>query len=100
MSWTVAAVVLLAMVLANLPFLSERLFLVRAFENGRKPGVWRLVELVAYYAITGAIVWWIESRLGPVYTQRWEFYAVTVCLFLVFAYPGFVYRFLWRRRGP
>jgi len=24
---------------------------------------------------------------------------VTVCLFLVFAYPGFVYRFLWRRPG-
>lgn len=100
MSWTVAAVVLLAVVLANLPFLSERLFLVRSFKSNQKPGGWRLFELVACYAITAAIVWWIESRLGPVYKQRWEFYAVTVCLFLVFAYPGFVYRFLWRRRGP
>ena len=41
-----------------------------------------------------------ESRAGPVYRQRWEFYAVTVCLFLVFAYPGFIYRYLWRRPAP
>ncbi len=100
MSWTVAAVVLLAAVLANLPFLSERLFLVWSFKANQKPAGWRLVELVTYYTLTGAIVWWIESRLGPVYRQRWEFYAVTVCLFLVFAYPGVIYRFLWRRRGP
>jgi hypothetical protein len=99
-SWTVAALLTLAVVLANLPFLSERLFLVWSFKSGEKPVRWRLVELVAGYALTAAIAWWMESRLGPVYRQRWEFYAVTVCLFLVFAYPGFVYRYLWRRRGP
>ena len=100
MTWTVAALLLLAVVLANLPFLSERLFLVRAFADGVKPVAWRLVELAVYYGLTAGIAYWMESRLGPVYRQRWEFYAVTVCLFLVFAYPGFVYRYLWRRTSP
>ena len=100
MNWTVAALLLLAVVLANLPFLSERLFLVWQFKHGEKKVRWRIAELVTYYAVTGAIAFWMESRLGPVYRQRWEFYAVTVCLFIVFAYPGFVYRYLWRRRGP
>ncbi|HLA39718.1 MAG TPA: DUF2818 family protein, partial [Candidatus Glassbacteria bacterium] len=45
------------------------------------------------------LAWLVEKNLGPVHPQRWEFYATTACLFLVFAYPGFVYRFLWRRRG-
>jgi hypothetical protein len=26
----------------------------------------------------------------------WTVAALLVCLFLVFAYPGFVYRYLWR----
>ena len=97
MNWTVAALLVLAVVLANLPFLSERLFLVWAFARGVKSAWWRIAELVAYYGVTAAVAYWMESRLGPVYRQRWEFYAVTVCLFLVFAYPGFVYRYLWRR---
>jgi hypothetical protein len=95
---TVAALLALAVVAANLPFLTERLFFV--VPVARK-GVWlRLLELVVYYFLTGGAAWLMESRLGPVHTQRWEFYAVTVCLFLVFAYPGFLLRYLWRRRGP
>jgi len=27
----------------------------------------------------------------------WTVAALIACLFLVFAYPGFVYRYLWRR---
>ena len=99
MNWTVAALLLLAVVLANLPFLSERLFLVWPLRGERKSAPLRIVELLAYYALTGAIAFWMESRLGPVYRQRWEFWAVTACLFLVFAYPGFVYRYLWRKPG-
>jgi hypothetical protein len=98
MSWTVAALVLLAIVLANLPFLSERFLLVWLPRSGRK-GAWlRIMELVAFYFLTGAVAYFMESRLGPVHAQRWEFYAVTACLFVVFAYPGFLYCYLWRRR--
>jgi hypothetical protein len=96
-TWTVAALLTLAVVLANLPFLSERLFLVWGFRGGVKAGWWRLLELIVYYLLAGAVAWWMESRLGPAYPQRWWFYVTTACMFLVFAYPGFVYRYLWRR---
>jgi hypothetical protein len=93
----VASLLLLAMLFANLPFLSERLFLVWLPRSGRKSVGLRIIELVSLYALTGAAAYLMESRLGPVHTQRWEFYATTACLFLVFAYPGFLYRYLWRR---
>lgn len=99
MTWTTAALLLLAVVLANLPFLSERVFLLFATRSGEKSLALRLLELVVYFALTGAVAWWMESRTGPVYAQRWEFWAVTGCLFLVLAYPGYVFRYLWRRRG-
>jgi hypothetical protein len=95
----VAAVLLIAVALANLPFLTERAFAVWPVSGGAKSVPWRLLELVVYYFVTGALAYLMESRMGPVQSQRWEFYAVTVCLFLVFAYPGFLYRYLWRRRG-
>jgi hypothetical protein len=100
LNWTVAALLLLAAVLSNLPFLTERVFLVWPPRSGVKGIGWRLVELVVYYFVTGAIAWLMESRMGPAHTQRWEFYATTACLFVVFAYPGYVARYLWRRRGP
>jgi hypothetical protein len=34
--------------------------------------------------------------MGQLAPQDWEFYAVTRCLFLVFAFPGFVYKVLWK----
>jgi hypothetical protein len=100
LSWTVAALLLLAAVLANLPFLSERIFLTWPPRGGVKSVGWRLIELIVYYFVTGGFAYLMESRVGPVHTQRWEFYATTACLFIVLAYPGFVFRYLWRRRGP
>ena len=41
----------------------------------------------------------LEGKLGDIHKQNWEFYAINASLFVVFAYPGFVYRYLWRRRG-
>ena len=95
----VLIILVLAFVAANLPFMLERrLFILPPREN-RKSLVWRLLELVLMYFTVGGIAWLVEKNLGPVHPQRWEFYASTACLFLVFAYPGFVYRFLWRRKG-
>ena len=99
MDRSTAALLLLALVLANLPFLSERILFVRPVPASGKAGGWRVLELMLLYCIAGIVAWLMESRAGQVHPQRWEFYAVTVCLFLVFAYPGFVYRFFWRKPG-
>ncbi|MFT3780056.1 MAG: DUF2818 family protein [Ottowia sp.] len=94
--WTL---ILLALVAANLPFANQRLMAVVPLRGGAKPLAWRLVELVLCYFIVGGIGLLLEQRAGQIYSQGWEFYAITAALFLTLAFPGFVYRYLLRRRG-
>ncbi|MDR0702810.1 MAG: DUF2818 family protein [Azoarcus sp.] len=92
----------LAFVAANLPFLFERVLFVRRPAAGRKAFGWRLLELFLLYIAVGLFAAMLERDAhGGVYPQGWAFYVTTACLFLVFAFPGFVYRYLWRahRRG-
>ncbi len=58
----------------------------------------RLLELLAFYGLVGVAGFAFEANMGNSFAQTWEFYAVTFSLFLVLAYPGFVYRYLLRRR--
>jgi hypothetical protein len=91
-------VILVALAGANLPFVNERMFALVPLTRDRKP-VWvRLAELIVLYALVGLLGYLLESRIGNAFTQGWEFYAITACLFLVFAFPGFVYRYLRRHR--
>ena len=88
----------LALVAANLPFFSERLFFIFSFKSGTKAFGWRLLEWLTFYFLLGVLAYFLEGKMGPVHQQKWEFYVVTACLFLVLAYPGFVYRYFWRKR--
>ena len=58
----------------------------------------RLLELVVFYFLVGGIALLLEKRVGQIAPQNWEFYAITGALFLTFAFPGFVYRYLLKRR--
>lgn len=88
---------LVALVAANLPWLSERLFLVIKLPK-EKPVWYRLLEWMILYFVVGAIGLALEKQAtGEIYPQDWEFYAVTASLFLVFAFPGFIYRYDLRR---
>lgn len=58
----------------------------------------RLLELLVFYALVGTLGFAFESSIGSAFVQGWEFYAVTLSLFIVLAYPGFVYRYLFKRR--
>jgi len=61
----------------------------------------RLLELAVFYTLVGVLGFALESNLGNRFVQGWEFYAITLCLFLVLGYPGFVWRYLMKhRRGP
>lgn len=92
-------VILLAALAANLPFLNERLFSIIPLGIEVKPFWLRLTEMPILYALVGSIGYLLESRMGNAFVQRWEFYAVTGCLFIVLAYPGFVFRYLRKRHG-
>jgi len=92
----------LALVSANLPFLSERLFAVLPWKREGaavvKPFWVRMVELLVFYLVVGALGFAFEAALGNRFSQTWEFYAITLCLYVVLGYPGFVYRYLFQRR--
>ncbi|SAI73739.1 membrane protein [Bordetella ansorpii] len=94
----------LALVSANLPFLTERVFAVLPWKQGGavavKPFWLRLLEVLVSYLIVGVLGFAFESALGNRFGQTWEFYAITLCLYLVLAYPGFVYRYLFNRKRP
>jgi hypothetical protein len=87
-------VLILALIGANLPWLSDRILFVYTPKSGGKP-VWiRLLEWLLMYFVVGLIALGLEQKLhGKPHSQDWEFYAVNLFLFLVFALPGFIYRY-------
>jgi hypothetical protein len=98
-------VIAVALVAANLPFFNERVFgfiPVKSTQTGQghtKLFVVRLLELIVLYFLVGLLARGLESRIGTVFVQTWEFYAITACMFVVLAFPGFVLRYLRKRRG-
>ena len=94
--WAVVVVLVVALLGANLPFVNDRLFLVGPSRRP-KPTSWHLIELLSYSALVLVVGRLLEGHVGQRAPQRWEFYAIWVCVFLVLAFPGFVWRYL--RRG-
>lgn len=90
--------ILAALVAANFPFITERRFLLLPPPAAaRKSLLVHVLELLLMYSLTGAAGLVLEQHSGQIYPQGWEFYAVTVALFLTLAFPGFVYRYLLHR---
>ncbi|HAT33579.1 MAG TPA: DUF2818 domain-containing protein [Janthinobacterium sp.] len=101
-SWLVIA---LALAGANLPFFNDRVLGLIPVKAGagfdgrpwHKPLYLRLLEMVLLYFVVGAVGFALEAQIGNVFPQTWEFYAITGCLFVVLAFPGFVLRYLRKR---
>ncbi len=91
-------VILAALVAANLPFANNRLLAVVPFARVKSLFV-RLLELVVMYFLVGGLGLALEQRIGQIAPQTWEFYAVTGALFLTLAFPGFVWRYLFKHRA-
>lgn len=89
--WLIIAIALL---LANLPWISERFLLVIKPASGKKPFWMALVEWLLMFVLLSAIAVGLEKKLfGNTHSQSWEFYVVALCMFMVLAFPGFVYRY-------
>ena len=91
-------IVLLALAGANVPFLNQRLFAVMPLKAVKKSAWLRIAELIALYFVVGAFGFMLEARAGNRFEQGWQFYAITFSLFLVFAFPGFAFQYLVKRR--
>ncbi|AWB35762.1 DUF2818 family protein [Orrella marina] len=80
---------------ANLPFLSDKVFGVLKTSNpAGKSGFLVCAELLVMYFVAGLLGFAFESALSNPFLLGWEFYAITLCIFLVLGFPGFVYRYL------
>ncbi|WP_353246295.1 DUF2818 family protein [Limnohabitans sp.] len=96
-STQITALILLALVAANVPFINQRVLLLGP-QRLSKPLVWRLAELVLLYFVVGGVGLALENHAGQIAPQGWEFYAVTGTMFVTLAFPGFVYRYLMHRK--
>ena len=97
-SASVTFLIVLALLAANLPFLNDRLLAVVPLRFPKNLAI-RLLELVALYFVVGGIGLLLEQRQGRIAPQGWEFYAITAALFLTLAFPGFVWRYLFKRNA-
>lgn len=90
---TVWLVILAAVLGANMPFMTKRLFLFVTLKTPKTLAL-RLLELVVFYFSVGGLGLLLENRAGQIAPQNWEFYAITAALFVTLAFPGFIYRYL------
>lgn len=89
----ITTILVISIIAANLPWLTERSFLIFP-PNPAGKSVWmRLGEWLVLYLIIGGIAIGLEIKAtGGSHTQDWEFYWVSLFLFMIFALPGFIYR--------
>ncbi len=84
----------LAIVAANIPWISDRYFMLIAPKKENKPGWSRWAEWLFLYFVIGFLGIALERKfIGSSSEQNWEFYVINLCLFFVFAIPGFIYRY-------
>ena len=94
----VAVMVVLVVLLLLYPQMAAKDASIENNRPAHKSFLDRFVEVLVFYVLVGVLAFAFEASMGNVFAQRWEFYAITLSLFLVMAYPGFVYRYLMRRR--
>lgn len=97
MNMPVIWVIIAGFVLATLPMLGDRSVLAIPLLKSPKSAWMRVLEFVIAYAIWILLGRLLEAQLGQVSKQGWQFYAITLLLFLVAAFPAFTWRYLWRR---
>lgn len=93
LDFAVWVLIFTAIVFSNIPWLfSGKLFLFLPKAN--KSVFITLVEWLCNYLFIAGLAYFLENNtLGNVQQQGWEFYAVTFFMFVIFAFPGFIYRF-------
>lgn len=96
MNQTIAVwiLILFAVAAANLPFLNDRVLGVFKLTQTVKSAWIVSLELLAMYVLAGLLGFAFESALSNPFALGWSFYAITLCIFLVLGFPGFVYRYL------
>lgn len=93
---------ILMLVLANLPFVNQRLFLLIPVKGdpktGAKPFWMRLIEFSVFYAVAMAAGIGLEYSLTGITPKDWIFWVTTLAMFTVFASIGFLWQYQLRKQ--
>lgn len=91
---SISVFLIVSFILANLPWITDKILGLFPLSSGRKSFRICLLEWISLYFLSGLMAFGLEKKFtSEIYTQTWEFITVTICLFVVFALPGFLYRF-------
>lgn len=82
---------------ANVPFVSAS-FLGFFCVKHKSIGL-RILEIAIGYLAVLFLGVCIEINLAQFTVQSWPFYVLTLCGFLILAFPGIVYCFFWSKRA-
>lgn len=93
---TIFLIIFSAIFFANLPWATNQFLIF--FKRPKKNKALIIIELIIFYFIFGGFLLFIEKQIiGNTHKQDWEFYAITFFLFIVFSFPGFIYRVIWKK---
>ena len=93
---TIFLIIFSAIFFANLPWATNQFLIF--FKRPKKNKALIIIELIVFYFIFGGFLLFIEKQIiGNTHKQEGEFYAITFFLFIVFSFPGFIYRVIWKK---
>ncbi|MBX7228650.1 MAG: DUF2818 family protein [Burkholderiaceae bacterium] len=87
--------ILAGFLMASLPFFFPRLLGTTSIKPLKAFVIFAVVSFL-FFAIVIAAALMVEQYLGQRTQQSWEFYTVLTCLWIVAAFPGFLWRYLRR----
>lgn len=96
MSISSAVVLLLvvAVLAANYPWLSQKVFFVLPEPSAGKSSWVRCLEWLLNFGLVLLFGLGLERKInGVIHAQQWEFFVVSFLFFMVLAMPGFIYRY-------
>ena len=100
LSTAVILLIIFLFISANLPWISDRFLLVFPMRDSVKQPWMRLLEWLLLYFICGFTALGLEKKLmGQLHHQDWEFYVIGFFIFMVFAFPGFVYQYELKKQN-
>ena len=85
---------IIAIVAANYPWLSQKVFFAFQSPKGGKPGWMRCLEWLVNFGLVLLFGIGLERKInGVIHVQQWEFFVVGFLFFMVLAMPGFIYHY-------
>jgi hypothetical protein len=98
LQWVAVVYIAVLILAANLPWITRRILFVLPPRGKEKGAAWRVLEWALLYGLMLGLGMGLERYLtGTLHPQGGGFYAITLILFAVFAFPGFVYQYDLRR---